>query len=234
MPLPKQSDWRFDDIREQDATRAAYLENAPKFEAIVSSIMTALTNSLTRKQFFFGVDHYKDMRNQRVIFQFNVTPQLYDTFFSARTGYRAHYWAFPERGQQANAKLIQTLWTAMSSTLPDRVEARAIEVNEEGFQRVDLDTGRTAIPRSLVQASFTHTAAKIWICERQMHGVQGPLKVIREAREGLPLSVVGWRARAPLPDSKSTFLDLKGGFVSGEQPKDPIVRATEINLQGWS
>ena len=120
MPLPKQSDWRFDDIREQDATRAAYLENAPKFEAIVSSIMTALTNSLTRKQFFFGVDHYKDMRNQRVIFQFNVTPQLYDTFFSARTGYRAHYWAFPERGQQANAKLIQTLWTAMSSTLPDR------------------------------------------------------------------------------------------------------------------
>src|SRR4029079_17114184 len=163
----KRSEWCFAEIRGVDAARAAYLEDAPGFEEILSSIVKALTDSLARKQFFFGVDHHEDERNQRVIFQFNVTPPLYDTFFNARTGYRAHYWASPECGQEANAKVLQTLWTAMSSSLPDQVEARRIDV-EEGLERTDIDRGRVTLPRSLVEASFTHFAAKIWICERQM------------------------------------------------------------------
>jgi hypothetical protein len=234
VPLPKRSDWCFAEIRDADAARAAYLEDAPGFEEILSSIAMELARSLVRGQFFVGVDHFRDRGNQRVTLQFHVTPQLYDTFFNARTGYRAHYWASPQCGQHANAKLVQTLWMAMSGTLPNQVEARAIEVKEDGFQRIDVDTGSVAVARSLVEASFTHLAAKIWICERQMKGIEGPLKDI-PVRDGLSLSVVRWKnAHAPLLDNQSTFLDLKGGFVGGEQSKDPWVRAKDIYRNGWS
>jgi len=233
MPLPKRSEWCFPEICDADAARAAYLEDAPGFEEILSSIAVELARSLARGQFFFGVDHCgEDKGNQRVMFQFKVPPQLYDTFFNARTGYRAHYWASAECGQEANRKVLQMLWTVMSTSLPEQVEARMIHV-EEGLVRTDIDTGCVTLPSSLVQASFTHVAAKVWICERQMQDVEGPLKVI-PVHEGLPLSVVGWKAHAPLPDCQSTLLDLKGGFVNGKQSKDPLVRARDIHLNGWS
>jgi hypothetical protein len=228
--LPNRSEWSFAQIRAARPARAAYLEDAPEFGEILSSLAAALTNSLARKEFFFGVDHYEG--NRRVTFQFRVTPRLYDTFFNARTGYRAHYWASPECGQCANAKLVQTLWMAISSAVPDQVEARRIEV-EQRVVPTYIDTGRVTVSRSLVQASFTHTAGKIWICEKQIYGLEGPLKIV-PILEGLPLSVIRWNTHAPLPDSRSTLLDLKGGFVSGAQAKDPLVRAREIHPKGWS
>ena len=121
----------------------------------------------------------------------------------------------------------------MSSSLPDQVEARRIDV-EQGLERTDKDKGRVTLPRSLVEASFKHFAAKIWICERQMQEIEGPLKVISALDQALPLSVTRWKTYAPLPDNRSTLLDLKGGFVSGEQSKDPLRRAQHIYSTGWS
>lgn len=233
MLLPNPSQWSFAKIRDADAVRAAHLEDASDFEQILSSIVRELAHSLALGKFFVGVDYFKDRGNQRVTLQFNVTPKLYDVFFNARSGYRAHYWVSPEYGQEANAKVLQTLWMAMSASLPNQVEARVIEVKEE-FKRVDVDRGSMTIAHSLMQASLTHVAGKVWVCERQMEGIEGPLKDI-PVSDGLALSVVGWKkAHAPLPDSQSTFLDLKGGFVSGEQPKDPWVRAKDIYRNGWS
>jgi len=111
-------------------------------------------------------------------------------------------------------------------------QARRIEV-EQRVVPTYIDTGRVTVSRSLVQASFTHTAGKIWICEKQIYGLEGPLKIV-PILEGLPLSVIRWNTHAPLPDSRSTLLDLKGGFVSGAQAKDPLVRAREIHPKGWS
>jgi hypothetical protein len=159
---------------------------------------------------------------------------LYDYFFNSRSGYRAQYWIAPEHGQTANAECLHAAWQVMLSALPDYFEVREIETTNHWDGRKDVDVGSRQVLRSFFDASFNHAAAKIWICERLIRGHTGSLQAI-PIHDGPRLLVPRWpTARAPCPGAESTWLDLKGGFVSGEQPKDPWVRAMDINKHGSS
>jgi hypothetical protein len=232
MSVPSPTDWSFAEVSAVDALRSARLESAPAFEIIVSQLRAALADALAHKHFRCGIDSYRG--HQRAIFQFWVPSELYDYFFNSRAGYRAQYWIAPEHGQTANAERLCAAWQAMLSTLPDDFEARKIETTNDWDGRKDVDVGSRQVLRSFFEASFNHAAAKIWICERLILGHAGPLQAI-PIHDGPRLLVQRWpTARAPCPWAESTWLDLKGGFVSGEQPKDPWIRAKDINKLGYS
>jgi len=130
-------------------------------------VRAALADALAHKYFRCGTDFYRG--HQRAIFQFRVPSELYDYFFNSRSGYRAQYWIAPEQGQVANAECLQATWPAMLTTLPDRFEAREIKTENHWTGRKEIDVGGREVLRSFFGESFTHPAAKIWICERLRH-----------------------------------------------------------------
>ena len=191
----------------------------------------AAADALARERFRCGTDFYQD--HQRAIFQFPVMPELYDHFFNSRTGYRAQYWIAPEQGQDANAEFVRAVCRAISAALPDRFAAREIKTEDDWTGRKDWDVGDRKILRSFFMESFAHPAAKIYICERLILGQIGPLQSV-SLDDAPRLVVEGWTtARALCPDPL-TLLDVKGGFVGGEQPKDPWGRALQLHRHGYS
>lgn len=229
---PSATDWSFGEVAKADVARSKRLQTAPTFETIVAQVRAALSDAIANKHFRCGVDFY--LGHQRAIFQFRIRQDLYDRFFNSRTGYRAQYWISPERGQAANTECLQALSPAIMAGLPDCFEAREIQTEDNWAGRKDTDVGGRDVARSFFMDSFTHPAAKIWICERLIGGQTGPLQSI-PISQGSRLCVPRWpTALALCPKATLAWLDLKGGFVGGNQPKDSCVRARDINKQGFS
>jgi hypothetical protein len=225
MSVPHSDDWRFDLIAKVEPKRAARLEGAPTdFCEIVALLKDALSIALAQKLFHCGTDFYQG--NQRAIFQFQISPEIYDYFFNSRASYRAQYWISTEQGQSANAKCLKALATTILPVLPDRFEAREIYKNVE-------DCGGRVIERAFFEASFDHAASKIWIGENLINRERGVLPKARY--DGPNLVVSRWTApRAPYPRGPSNWMDLKGGFLGGTQPKDPAKRALLLHQYGWT
>lgn len=232
MSGPSSIDWSFAEVAKVKPARATRLELAPAFETIVAEMGVALADALARKSFRCGTDFFRG--HQRAIVQFLVPSKLYDCFFNSRRGYRAQYWIAPEQGQAANAECLRAAWSAMEAVLPERFEARKIDTENHWTGRKDIDVGGREALRSFYGDSFGHPAAKVWMCERLIRGHNGPLQSI-PIFDAPRLVVDRWpTALAHCPDAGLTWLDLKGGFVGGEQPKDPWLRAVQINKHGFS
>lgn len=233
MPDPSSSDWNFDEVAKVDAPRARRLEAAPAFEMIIAQVKDALSDALAQKQYRCGTDCYQGHR--RAIFQFRVSQELYDNFFNSRSGYRAQFWISPDRGHAANLECLDASLQIARASLPDRLDARVIETTDEPYEgRRDIDVGVRVLPLEFLTVSLAHPAAKIWICERLITGHQGSLKPIT-CSSGEQVSVLRWKTTiSPCPSPEWTWLDLKGGFVGGRQPKDSSVRARDIHLHGFS
>jgi hypothetical protein len=177
----------------------------------------------------FGVEQARDCQDDsRAVVQFQVEPKLFDWFFNARTGYRAHFWAGSETGFLFNAKVVATLRTVLAKVLPDRVPARRLNANFE-------DCGETWAARDSIATSLDDHLSKIWACTRLI-GLNAPPTI-------LPLGVTGPKLEVapggPWPaiyrDASETWLDVKGAFVGSNglyQPKDPILRARRLREHG--
>jgi hypothetical protein len=110
--------------------------------------------------------------------------------------------------------------------LPDHFEAREIYKNVRGL-------GGRVVERAFFESSFNHSASKVWIGENLINGEPGVLPKARY--DGPNLVVSRWTApAAPYPRGASNWIDLKGGFVGGAQPKDPAKRALLLYQYGWT
>ncbi len=253
-----ETDWSFESIRAVNDARAARLDTCGSPDELVASLEDDLDRALDQDDVRTAVDS-KDNAfiERRAIVQFQVSPELYDWFFNARTGYRARFWIGPEVGIAFNKQIAQVLGEVSDRRLPATVPVRKIEVNIESCSRQETDVGAMEIPRDELLASLAPDASKIWIGERLysreggavteigfatlLDAEQSPAKlcVPRWAETINPKSgEKGEGLRAPYPTPENSWLDLKGGFLDTEgkpgQIKPQDQRANQIHECGWT
>jgi len=224
---PTPEDWHLNSVIGRYPGRISNLQSAPAFETIVEMLTNAFVQSIYRNECRFATDKRDDWR---AVVQFPVLPQLYDLFFNARTGYRAQYWISPENGESKNAHCIARIKRHLWG-LPDHFDAREI-VYERGMP--EQDVGSRSVSRDFFQQSFDNQSAKIWICERHIRGVEG-FHTDTPIEGAGRLGVKRWAAQAPLPPPHyGTWLDLKGGYLTGDQGKNRWLRARAIHYTGYT
>lgn len=227
--LPNKSSWRFDDIACPEPHRASTLEAAGPPSALLKAIVSALDEALDRGDVRFGHEHAASQPDDcRAVVQFGVGAQLFDWFFNARTGYRAHFRGHYECGLGFNRQIIEALRLHLDARLPDVVFGR--ELNS-----VFADCGEAQIPKGFLMDSLTPGLSKVWFCTKRIQ----PDGAIEE----LPTGVVGPKIlldqgelwAAPCREDDSAWLDIKGAFLGKAgpyQPKAPICRAKTLQARG--
>lgn len=227
--LPNESSWRFDAIASSEPDRASALKVAGPPRALIKALQSALEEALGIGEVRLGREHAASQWDDcRAVLQFGVGAQLFDWFFNARTGYRAHFRVCYECGLMFNNQIIETLRLHLDGSLPIFVPGR--ELNSE-FE----DCGEAQIPKGFLIASLASDLSKVWFCTKRI-GPSGEIEL-------LPTGVVGPRIlldgehswAAPYRADNSAWLDVKGAFLGNAapyQPKDPIARAKRLQATG--
>lgn len=229
--LPDSKQWRFDTIQAADRSRASRLEVSPEFDDIVSDLGLALQAAVSDNSVRFGLDTYEGY--ERVTAQFRVSPYLFDAFFNGRTGYRAHFWASPELGLNANALCCRTLLAALEGLRTPTLASVIDDVGNGHGETRPQAIRLTSLDRQKLRSSLRSEVTKIWIAEQLLPAELRTLDQV--STDGLKLDVDRWVcARAPLPETGKCWIDLKGCHIGGKQTKMPSDRATEIHKTGFS
>jgi hypothetical protein len=248
----------FERSRDVDEVRATRLESPWSPQDLLGSLVEALNGAADRGELRITVDSKRNAFTElRAIVQFQVTPELYDWFFNARTGYRAQFWIDPKVGLAFNRQIVEELTEALSRQVSAKVRARRIEVTSEHETRQEEDTGMIEITRDELLRSLAPDASKIWMGERLYSRDGGPIRDIGfatlsdAAQNPASLCVPRWAEatnpktgekgeglRAPFPCPENSWLDLKGGFLDAEgnptQIKPQDERANHIHEYGWT
>jgi hypothetical protein len=227
--LPDELSWRFDEIAAFDPERASSLQRAPPPEAILAELETKLFETFIRQDLRVARELAEiPQYGYRAVVQFEVGVELFDWFFNARTGYRAHFRAGYDCGLDFNSQIIELLCRRLGAIIPDLIPCR--ELNSE-FQ----DCGEATMPKEFLVNSLVLDLSKIWFCTALIRSDGGIIV--------LPSGIVGpkillddnIRWAAPSRGSGSSWLDIKGAFLSKNglyQPKDPIERAKKLQATG--
>ena len=163
-----------------------------------------------------------------MVIQFYVGGQLFDWFFNARTGYRAHFRADARAGIAFNNKLVELIREHAETTLQYPISGRKLVGEFE-------DGGEAKLEKGFLLDSLLPTLAKAWMCNRRI-GARGGIVVLAPGLTGPRLDVGDsnpWVA--PYRDDDGCWLDIYGAFLgkSGPyQPKDPMRRAEKLHLDG--
>lgn len=252
--LPTADAWSYAAIQREDESRVALLESTGSGEDLVEILAAALAAAFEGGLVRYGIDFHGE--NPRVTIQFSVAPSVYDWFYNGRAGYRAHFWMSPERGERYNLEMLTALKSALEKHLPEAIVGRKIGVDiTNDVSREETDQGSIDISRTLVGRSLDAEISKIWLCERliQTDGNKPcDLLPFYLAERCLPkLIIPRWLnaidpktgdfvsegLRAPYPEKKKSWLDIKGGFVEAArvyQLKSPHHRAVCLNRCGWT
>jgi hypothetical protein len=230
--LPDKSNWRFDAIVECDHERASALALAPSSDALLKAVVTKFESALKSEDVRIGRERAtQERQDRRVVVQFYVGAALYDLFFNARTGYRAHFRAHYECGLDFNSDLIEALRSQMEARLPNIVRGREFDF---GFQ----NCGDAKIPKQFVMDSLVPDLSKVWRCDARIRpsggvdelppGVMGPKIVLLD--DGSQTWSAFYR------DDADAWLDIKGAFLkpTGEPypSNDLIERAKRLHHTG--
>ena len=252
-----ESDWSFEEIGVSNPTRADTLEFAASSEHLVDVMTSALEEACNSKKVRLAIDSKQNkFIHKRAIMQFHLSPDRYDWFFNARSGYRAQFWISPETGMGFNKKIIAGLTDVLARRLPQTVEVRRIKVIDERGSRAETDEGSERMDRDELLRSLSPVVSKVWICER-LYDPNGDgirdigFSTLSAAARSAKLNVPRWKnakhprsgeigegLRAPLPLDDDSWLDVKGGFNVGagelDQIKPANKRAQDIHTRGWT
>jgi hypothetical protein len=229
--LPDCSNWSFQEIQAKEGERAAALEATEHSDALVESLRNALQEAIVRPNGVrLGREHLDtDWNHVRAVVQFHVGTNLFDWFFNARTGYRAHFRAHYKCGLRFNNRIVEAFLPILDAGFPEMVRVREIGT---GF----TDCGASKAPKSFLSSSLAPYVTKIWSCTKRI-GPAGGIEV-------LPIGV-GGEPKLLLQDEESwvafyrhdeaAWLDVKGGFLGKTrpyQPKNPFKRARKLHDSG--
>ena len=138
-PLPEQHTWRFDEIMSIDQARANRLEKAGSPPDLVNAIKHALARALDCDDVRWGQEHAeKQSHDCRAVIQFHVGAELFDWFFNARTGYRAHFRSECTFGIDFNASMIDALRVCLQRQAPETIIGRYGGLWRGSMLRVEL------------------------------------------------------------------------------------------------
>ena len=227
--LPDERNWSFEQILAAEPQRAAVRTMAEPPSMLLAAIQEEFAAAVAADDVRFGHEQSCSApQDLRAVVQFAVTPELFDKFFNARTGCRAHFRAYYECGLKSNGEIIDALRRELEATLPTIVDGRQLGCRFE-------DCGPARIARDFLLTSFVPSLSKIWFCARLIESAGG----IRD----LPSGVVGDRIllaggeswAAPCREQGKAWLAVKGAFLgtSGPyQPKGPVSRAKALQDTG--
>jgi len=227
--FPHELTWRLDEISSSDPNRASALEKAGSAKALVHAIKNVLDRALVCHDVRWGREQAASRPDDcRAVVQFHVGTWLFDWFFNAKTGYRAHFRVQCESGLRFNNQIIRALRRLLDARLPEIVLGWHLNDRFE-------DCGQVQIPKTFLMNSLTPDLSKVWFCTKLIGRDCG----IKD----LPLGVVGPRIllnyneswAAPSREDDKAWLEIKGAFL-GEagpyQPKDPRSRARTLRAKG--
>ena len=158
--LPDEESWRFDEILAAEPERAAVLETAGPPTVLLESIRVAFESALDAGEVRWGQEQAcLEPQDLRAVVQLPVAPELFDTFFNARTGYRAHFRAHHEQGLEFNSRIIEAVRRKLDGALPGVVVGRTLNCEFE-------DCGHVQITKLFLMASLTRDLSKIWFCTK--------------------------------------------------------------------
>lgn len=209
--------------------RAAALETAGPPTALLESIRVALDSALLAGEVRWGQEQAcLQPQDLRAVVQLPVAPELFDRFFNARTGYRAHFRAHHEHGLEFNSRIIEAVRRMLDAALPGVVVGRKLNCEF-------ADCGHVEITKLFLVTSLTPNLSKIWFCTKLIRRDGGV--------QDLPPGVTGPRIlldggqswAAPYREHGDAWLDLKGAFLGASapyQPKNPITRAKTLQATG--
>jgi hypothetical protein len=222
-----EDEWGFDEI---ESKRVAKLETAGSPEELIEALRVTLVQEFHGDGVRFGHERNSSKLNDwRSILQIRVGTCLFDWFFNARTGYRAHFKKSPETGLKFNDAIVQMTVSTINAKASQTLDITLIDVNYKII-------GTSKIPCEQFLLSFVPTLSKIWLCA---------LLIEPKQIKQLPLGATGPKIRVSFPDNywlafyqesdADAWLELKGAFCGTcglYQPKDPICRAKTIHQKG--
>jgi hypothetical protein len=163
------------------------------------------------------------------VVQFYVGDILFDRFFNARLGYRAHFRHHYKCGLRFNNKIVAALRSVLDHELPELIDGRLLGHPPE-------DRGALTIEKRDLLESFERYVSKIWWCrdrfkpdagvEKLPFGLDGPRLALDE--------YVTWAA--PFRSDAESWLELKGRFVGkprfDQHKKYIATRAISLSKNG--
>jgi hypothetical protein len=159
--------------------------------------------------------------HHRTVIQFRVDPNLFDWFFNARTGYRAHFRAHPDRGLAFNGDVIRALRDRLWPRLPSSVDIRRVDTAMNDLEAISL-------PSADLVRSLDPELAKVWFGATPIGGGYRPTGL---SGPKIRVGSASWAA----PYMDDAWLDLKGAFDGNSQlyqPKSPRERANKLHETG--
>jgi hypothetical protein len=228
--LPEGITWRFDRIRESGPERAEALEKAGSPSALMDAIVGALEQALVRDDLRWGREQKRDDAPDdcRAVIQFPVNPQLFDWFFNARTGYRAHFRLDWKHGLMFNEQIIEAVRRCLEVKLPNVVTGRQLKGDF-------ADSGQVEIPKRFLMDSLVPHLSKIWFCGKLI-GRDGGIQGLGSGGVGPRILLEGEESWPTLyREDKDAWLDIKGAFLGRNGPypaTDPISRAKKLQATG--
>ena len=196
--------------------------------ALLNALEQALDHGLNTSDVRMGLEHaIEQWDDRRAVVQFGVGSDIFDWFFNARTGYRAHFRVHYMHGLEFNSLIIDTVRDRLAR-LPYFVHGRELDSEFK-------DYGAASIPRSFLLTSFVPDLSKIWYCSERIRRYGG-IKCLPIGVGGPRLLLEGdvcWAALYRADDS--AWLEVKGAFLGKAgpyQPKDPVDRAKQLQATG--
>jgi hypothetical protein len=153
-----ETEWSFDKVESAEPERAAKLKAAGIPEALIEALREALVQGFDGDGVRFGREQNSSQPDDwRSMLQFRVGTCLFDWFFNARTGYRAHFKTSPETGLKFNDAIVQMTVGRINAKASQKLDVTLLNIKYEYI-------GTAKIPREQFLLSFAPILAKIWLC----------------------------------------------------------------------
>lgn len=225
---PDESNWRFSEIARFEQGRASRLERAGTPDELVNAVLNRFAVAARKGDVRFGRDCDDTRGGRRAIIQFPVGMELFDWFFNARSGYRAHFRMGVDCGLNFNDRVIDAVRQKCDQLHPAKVAGREFKGQFE-------DCGPVEVPKTFLLASLVPRLSQVWMCTKRICPCGGV--------ETLPPNVGGepniLTDTTPWPsmyrDEVDAWLDVKGAFIGTGppyQPKDFMVHAETLHVGG--
>jgi hypothetical protein len=225
-----QTEWCFHKIESAEPERAAILKAAGSPNTLIQALRSALAQGFEGDGIRFGHEQNSSQPDDwRSVLQFRVGTCLFDWFFNARTGYRAHFKKSPETGLRFNEAIVKMIIDTINSRASQTLDVILLDIN---YQNI----GASQILREQFLLSFALKLSKIWLCALLIE--PGQIKQ-------LPFGATGPKIRVSPPDDcwlafyqeldAEAWLQVEGAFCGSTglyQPMNPLCRAKTLHRRG--
>lgn len=199
---------------------------AEEIASLVSSMCTAFQQSACIEPIWelFTCDESVG----RVVVQFPVSAELFDSFFNGHFGYRGFFRQGPWTGTVVNSLIISEIKSALAPKLSETVQAHVLKAGP----RLD---GKVTLERSTLLRSLDPNLAKVWYSTAVVTSA-GELRLLPS---GVSAEKINVGLREPwmkiIQEPGDCVIEVKGAFVGMNglfQVKDPEKRARSLSEHG--